>query len=117
MGTQTRGYILGHYNTDMLFDGNAWAAEMRGLAEAIVDKQREGRGVLGNKAAIGSRDVFYWVRPGVIRKANSSTGDKKGAQCPGVQLGHFVAGGYKFGDLALQVGGVSNETVKYGSDF
>jgi hypothetical protein len=24
---------------------------------------------------------------------------------------------YKYGDLALQVGGVSNETVKYGREF
>jgi hypothetical protein len=28
-----------------------------------------------------------------------------------------VPGGYKYGDLALQVGGVSNETVKYGREF
>jgi hypothetical protein len=26
-------------------------------------------------------------------------------------------GGYKYGNLALQVGGVSNETVKYGREF
>jgi hypothetical protein len=26
-------------------------------------------------------------------------------------------GGYKYGDLALQVGGVSDETVKYGREF
>jgi hypothetical protein len=26
-------------------------------------------------------------------------------------------GGYKYGDLALQVGEVSNETVKYGREF
>jgi hypothetical protein len=25
--------------------------------------------------------------------------------------------GYKYGDLALQVGGVSNKTVKYGLEF
>jgi hypothetical protein len=35
-------------------------------------------------------------------------GDKKRTQCPGV---------YKYGDLALQVGGVSDETVKYGREF
>jgi hypothetical protein len=53
---------------------------------------------------------------------NSSTvalrvvrGDEKGTQCPGVYLGHPVSGGYKFGDLALQVGGVSRiVTIKYG---
>jgi hypothetical protein len=33
---------------------------------------------------------------------------------PGVYLGHPVPGGYKYGDLALQVGGVSRiETIKY----
>jgi hypothetical protein len=30
------------------------------------------------------------------------------------KLGHSVPGGYKYGDLALKVGGVSDETVKYG---
>jgi hypothetical protein len=41
-------------------------------------------------------------------------GDKKGTQCPGVYLGHSVLGGYKYGDLALQVGGVSRiEKIKY----
>jgi hypothetical protein len=34
-------------------------------------------------------------------------GDKKGTECVGVQLGHPFLGGYKYGDLALQVGGVS----------
>jgi hypothetical protein len=33
------------------------------------------------------------------------------------QLGHPVPGGYKYGNLALQVGGVSDETVKYGREF
>jgi hypothetical protein len=36
---------------------------------------------------------------------------------PGVYLGHHVPGGYKYGDLALQLQGVSNETVKYGREF
>jgi hypothetical protein len=31
--------------------------------------------------------------------------------------GHPVPGGYKYRDLALQVGGVSDETVKYGREF
>jgi hypothetical protein len=35
-------------------------------------------------------------------------GDEKGTQYLGVYPGHPVAGGYKYGDLALQVGGVSN---------
>jgi hypothetical protein len=41
----------------------------------------------------------------------------KGTQCPGVELGHPVPGGYKYGNLDLQVGGVSDETVKYGYGF
>jgi hypothetical protein len=32
-------------------------------------------------------------------------------------MGHPVPGGYKYGDLALQVGGVSDETVKCGREF
>jgi hypothetical protein len=28
-----------------------------------------------------------------------------------------ITGGYKYGKLALQVGGVSNETVKYGLEI
>jgi hypothetical protein len=32
-------------------------------------------------------------------------------------MGLPVPGGYKYGDLALQVGGVSDETVKYGHGF
>jgi hypothetical protein len=46
---------------------------------------------------------------GVVR------GDGKGTQCSGIYLGHTVPGGYKYGDLALQVGGVSRiGTIKYG---
>jgi hypothetical protein len=36
-------------------------------------------------------------------------------QC--IYLGHPVPGGYKYGNLALQVGGVSDETVKFGFGF
>jgi hypothetical protein len=32
-------------------------------------------------------------------------------------LDHPVPVGYKYGNLALQVGGVSDETVKYGGEF
>jgi hypothetical protein len=32
-------------------------------------------------------------------------------------MGHPVPGGYKYGDLALQVGGVSDETLKYGREY
>jgi hypothetical protein len=35
-------------------------------------------------------------------------GEEKGTQCLGVSLGHPVLGGHKYGDLALQVGGLSN---------
>jgi hypothetical protein len=38
-------------------------------------------------------------------------------QCPEVKLGHPVPVGYKYGDLDLQVGGVSDETEKYGREF
>jgi hypothetical protein len=51
----------------------------------------------------------------VWRRLNTSTvvlrvtgGDGKRTQCLGVQLGHPVPGGYKYGNLFLQVGGVSN---------
>jgi hypothetical protein len=40
-------------------------------------------------------------------------GDEKGTQCPWVHLGHPVPGRYKYGDLALQEGTVSYETIKY----
>jgi hypothetical protein len=32
-------------------------------------------------------------------------------------MGQPVPGGYKYGDLALQIGGFSSETVKYGREF
>jgi hypothetical protein len=35
-------------------------------------------------------------------------GDEKGTQCLGAQPGHPVPGRYKYVDLVLQVGGVSN---------
>jgi hypothetical protein len=42
-------------------------------------------------------------------------GNGKGTQCLGVYLGHPVPGGNKYGELALQVGGVSRiGTIKYG---
>jgi hypothetical protein len=41
-------------------------------------------------------------------------GDEKGTQCPRVYLAHPVPGGYKYNDLALQVGGISRiGTIKY----
>jgi hypothetical protein len=41
----------------------------------------------------------------------------KGNPVPGGITGHPVPGKYKYRDLALQVGGVSNETLKYGREF
>jgi hypothetical protein len=42
-------------------------------------------------------------------------GGGKGTQCPGIQLGHPVPVGYKYRDLALQVGRVLKiRTIKYG---
>jgi hypothetical protein len=44
-------------------------------------------------------------------------GDEKETQCLGIKLGHPVPGGYKYGDLALQVGGsMEHEAVKYGHE-
>jgi hypothetical protein len=43
--------------------------------------------------------------------------DEKGTQCLGVKLDHPVPGGYKYGDLALQVGSLAFETVKYGREY
>jgi hypothetical protein len=40
-------------------------------------------------------------------------GDENRTQCLGVQPGHPVTDGYKYGDLALQVGGLESETIKY----
>jgi hypothetical protein len=40
-------------------------------------------------------------------------GDEKGSQCLGLWLGQPVLGGYKYRELAIQVGGVSSETVIY----
>jgi hypothetical protein len=34
-----------------------------------------------------------------------------------MRQGHPVPGGYKYGNMALQVRGVSDETVKYGYGF
>jgi hypothetical protein len=40
-----------------------------------------------------------------------------GTQCSGIQLDYPAPGGYKYRNLALQVRGVSDETVKYGYGF
>jgi hypothetical protein len=55
------------------------------------------------------------VQPRVEAGSNTSTvplrvvgGDRKGTQFLGVKPGDPVPGGYKYGDLAFQVGGVSN---------
>jgi hypothetical protein len=58
--------------------------------------------------------TYYQVSSRVEAGSNTSTvalrdvgGDEKGTQCLGTYLGHPVPGGYKYGDLVLQVGGVS----------
>jgi hypothetical protein len=43
-------------------------------------------------------------------------GEEKVTQCLGVKLGLLVFGGYKYGDLALQVGESQSETVKYDNE-
>jgi hypothetical protein len=53
--------------------------------------------------------VLYWSSPRLYNEGQT--------QCPRVYLGHPVPGGYKYRDLALQVGGVSDETVKYGLEY
>jgi hypothetical protein len=53
--------------------------------------------------------IEYLHRSPASRKSR-----RKGNPVPGVQLDHLVPGGYKYGDLALQVAEVSEETVKYG---
>jgi hypothetical protein len=65
--------------------------------------------------------LYHWTdrvqlsQPRVKASSNTSTvalrvvgGNEKRTQCLGVSLGHLVPGGYKYGDLALQVGVVSN---------
>jgi hypothetical protein len=42
---------------------------------------------------------------------------QKGIPVPGGITGSPCSWGYKYGNLALQVGGVSDETVKYGREF
>jgi hypothetical protein len=41
-------------------------------------------------------------------------GDGKGIQCLGLQPGHPVPGGYKYGGLPLKVGGVSMKAIDGG---
>jgi hypothetical protein len=61
-------------------------------------------------------EILDWLLTSRVEAgSNTSTvalrvagGDEKGTQCLEVKLGHHIPGGYKYGDLALQVGGVSN---------
>jgi hypothetical protein len=62
------------------------------------------------------RHVFL-VRYGQTYKLSRVLNRRQDTQFPGVQLGHYVPRGYKYGNLALQIGGVSDETVKYGYGF
>jgi hypothetical protein len=61
-----------------------------------------------------SRVESGWT-PSVQEGSNTSAvalrvvgGDEKGTQCLEVKLGHTVPGGYKYGNLVLQDGEVSN---------
>jgi hypothetical protein len=70
---------------------------------------------------ISARERVVKLSPGYMIYWNSSAvalrvvgGDEMGTHCPGVCLAHPVPGGYEYRDQALQVGGVSDETVKYG---
>jgi hypothetical protein len=56
-------------------------------------------------------EVEVNLRPTVSRPVCLRAGN------PEVYLGHPIPGGYKCGDLALQIGGVTDETVKYGREF
>jgi hypothetical protein len=38
-------------------------------------------------------------------------------ECAAIIIHNPVPGGYKYGDLSFQVGGVSDETAKYGREF
>jgi hypothetical protein len=81
--------------------------------------------ILFLKAIYIYRDLSLQVGKGLQylhRSPASSKGrvirdDVKGTQCPRVYLGHPVPGGYKYGNLPIQVGGVSDETGKYGYGF
>jgi hypothetical protein len=44
-------------------------------------------------------------------------GDKREPSARGYNWATLFLGGYKYRDLALQVGGVSDETVKCGREF
>jgi hypothetical protein len=65
-----------------------------------------------------SVDIQYTTRLKVADSIHLHTDHRvTPTQYPGVYLGHPVPGGYKYGNLSIQVGGVSNETVKYGREF
>jgi hypothetical protein len=55
-----------------------------------------------------------WLSSPLWRQVRVVRGGVKGTECPRVQLGYRVPGGYKYGDLAFQVRGVSDETSIYG---
>jgi hypothetical protein len=78
----------------------------KGDRDRILEKKQQ-----GNKSLRISIAVEYDIGFRVEAASNTSIvalrvvgGDEKGTQC----LGHPVPGGYKFGDLVFQVGGVSN---------
>jgi hypothetical protein len=66
----------------------------------------------GRRASVTIVELFEHNRNGVFCGSTVALrvvgGDVKGTQSLGAYLGHPVPGGYKYGDLALHVGGVSN---------
>jgi hypothetical protein len=69
--------------------------------------------VKGNNISDIGRE-FHIERPAVNARSNLQTPEVlhvRPTQC------HPVPGGYKYGNLALQVSGVLDETVKYGFGF
>jgi hypothetical protein len=66
----------------------------------------------------GQKENLAFLCRFVIEYLHRSPASRKRRQCPVVYLGHPVPEGYKYRDLALQVGGVSRiGKIKYGLYF
>jgi hypothetical protein len=100
--------------------GGLWddLAVCKPTSRTNVARQQIGEHVLSAEktcAWIELLDTVFYMRS--VSYFRVVRGNKKGTQCPGVQLGHPVAGRYKYGNLTLQVWGASDETPKYGYGF
>jgi hypothetical protein len=73
---------------------------------AVISNSSTNKHVSAAIALQERNSVFYGVCTKILQAG----------QISGVSV-HSVPGGYKYGNLALQVGGVSNDTVKYGYGF